>query len=129
MFRLPERAKLPITEEQKALQEKRRAEAKEVEAKLAQRAKHITEAFEQIDGMTSKVEQGQKARKWEHTDRKAAAASLITPDGEKEYFLTPDEAWVSEGAPTPWDAYLHRVVQYLVSGVDRQKELLQRYPP
>ena len=102
VFRLPERAKLPITAEQKVLQEKRRAEAEEVEARLAQRAKQIAEAFKQISGIMPKMEQEQKARKWENEEKSVAAASLITPTGEKEYFLTPDEAWVAEGTPTPW---------------------------
>ena len=84
VFRLPERAKLPITAEQKALQEKRRSEAEEVEARLAQRAKQITEMFEQISGTLPRMEQEQRARRWENKEKEVAAASLVTPAGEKQ---------------------------------------------
>ena len=124
---LPSFPAAPISKHEQDLVAARRAERGEVEKRLAERAAQLTELFQHFAKVPTQFEKA-TVRRWEQYENQSARARFETQSGPQEYFLTPDEAWQTCDEPSIWDAYLHRMVQFLilVSGMDRQQEVLKQ---
>ena len=98
-----------------------------VEKRLAERERHLAELFDKL-GPSPQRTYGKTASRWAAADNHIAKARVDLALGTKVFYMTPNEAWRTKSTPMFWEVYLHRVVQYmlLVSGVDKQQELLQK---